>query len=322
VRPTVYHLVSFCTSFALPPVSLGRRFSILNRNGILAADRIRLKLAEQRAAGDENLITEEEEDLLMYALNTLQVDRSNSSTISSAPPGETSFPASITSRPSFHSGFSTAESTSTSLYPMSALSSPISPGHDSSFSGIGTPRSYKRASNNLFGSGQFRDRSYIRAAKSSSSSNRSPHRGGSSEPEQFSQIDETSEVEQSPGLGEEDQIRIQVPAVVEDRAGYIASGSEGSSGSGSSDHRRVLPGTGLTVAQARRMSRALERALSSMSSEDENGDLMDEETILAPPLARSFPKGSNGNQNHGPLLLSQVSAPPSFRARHTCLWWT
>ena len=269
----------------------------------------------------------------MYALGTLQVDRSNSSTISSAPPGETSFPASVASRPSFHSGFSTAESTSTSLYPMSALSSPISLGHGPS---NGTPRSYKRVSNNLFGSGQFRDRSYIRAAKSSSSSsssNRSPtssttgtgaerpHQGGSSEPEQFSQIDEMSEVEQGPGLGEEDQIRIQVPAVVEDRAGYIASGSEGSSGSGSSDHRRVLPGTGLTVAQARRMSRALERALSSMSSEDENGDL-DEETILAPPLARSFPKGSNSNQNHGPLLLSQVSAPPSFRARHTCLWWT
>ena len=128
-----------------------------------------------------------------------------------------------------------------------------------------------------------------------------------------------SEVEQSPWLGEEDQVRIQVPAVVEERAGYIASGSEGSSGSGSSDQRRVLPGTGLTVAQARRMSRALERALSSMSSEDENGDL-DEETILTPPLARSFPRGSSSNQNHSPLLLPQVSTPPFLCARHTCLW--
>lgn len=207
--------------------------------------------------------------------------------------------------------------------------------HDPRLSGNGTPRSYKRASNNLFGSGQFRDRSYIRAAKSSSG-NRSPAsptgagagaerpHHASSELEQYSQIDETSEVEHGPGLAEDDQIRIQVPpVVVEDRAGYTASGSERSSGSGSgSSDQRVLPGTELTIAQARRMSRALERALSSISSEDENGDLMDDETILAPPLARSFPKGSNSNQNHGPLLPPQVSAPPNFRAQHTCLWWT
>jgi hypothetical protein len=106
VRFTLVHTVS-SIAHLLYPVSLGRRFSILNRNGILAADRIRSKLAEQRAAGDENRITEEEEDLLMYALSSLQIDRSNSSTISSAPPGETSFPASVTSRPSFHSAFST-----------------------------------------------------------------------------------------------------------------------------------------------------------------------------------------------------------------------
>ena len=133
---------------------------------------------------------------------------------------------------------------------MSAVASPISPTHDLSFSGNGAPRSYRRASNNLFGSAQFRDRSYIRTARSNnSSSNRSltpstadrPYRSGSSEPELFSQIDEMSEVEQSPWLGEEDQVRIQVPAVVEERAGYIASGSEGSSGSGSSDQRRCYP---------------------------------------------------------------------------------
>jgi len=211
---------------------------------------------------------------------------------------------------------------------MSALSPATLAPHDPPFSGNGTPRSYKRASNNLFGSGQFRDRSYIRAAKSSSGS-RSPAsptgagaeraHHGSSEYDHFSQIDETSEVEHSPGLVEEDQIRIQVPpVVVEDRAGYTASGSERSS---ATSDRRVLPGTEFTIAQARRMSRALERALSSMSSEDENGDLMDqdEETILAPPLARSFPRGTTSNQNHGPLLPSQVSAPPNFRARHTCL---
>jgi hypothetical protein len=266
----------------------------------------------------------------MYALSSLQINTSNNSTISSAPPGETTFPASVPSRPSAHSS---AEFTSTSLYPMSALSPSTLTPHDPPLSANGTPRSYKRASNNLFGSGQFRDRSYIRAAKSSSG-NRSPAsptgasaeraHHGLSELEQFSQIDETSEVEHGPGFVEEDRIRIQVsPVVVEDRAGYTASGSERSSESGSID-RRVLPGTELTIAQARRMSRALERALSSMSSEDENesGDLMDDETILAPPLARSFPKGSNGNQNHGPLLPSQVSAPPNFRARHTCLWWT
>jgi len=259
----------------------------------------------------------------MYTLSSLQIDRSNNLTISSAPPGETNFPASVTSRPSFHSAFSAAESTSTSLYPMSALSSSTLTTQDPPFSGNGTPRSYRRASNNLFGSGQFRDRSYIRTARSGNG-NRSlafstGAESGSSEPEQFSQIDETSEVEHGPGLAEEDQIRIQVsPAVVEDKAGYTASGSEGSSGS----DRRMLPGTELTVAQARRMSRALERALSSLSSEDENGDLMDEETILAPPLARSFPRGSNSNQNLSPLLPSQVSPPPSLRARHTCMWWT
>lgn len=264
----------------------------------------------------------------MYALSSLQIPRSNNSSISSAPPGESSFPASVTSRPSFNSAFPTAELTSTSLYPMSALSPPTLTPQEPPFSANGTPRSYRRASNNLFGSGQFRDRSYIRTARTTNG-NRSPVSpigAGAERPhyrpselEQFAQIDETSEVEHSPGLEEDDQIRFQVsPVVVDDKAGYIASGSEGSSGSGGSD-RRVLPGTDLTVAQARRMSRALERALSSISSEDENGDPMDDETILAPPLARSFPRGSNGNQNHSPLLPSQVSAPPSLRARYTCL---
>ena len=210
MRPPVYRPLPFCSSSPLPPVSLGQRFSILNRNGTLLADKIRSKLAEQRAAGDENLITEEEEDFLLFTLGTFQIDRSNTSAVSSASPDETSVPASVTSCPSFHSGFSTAESTSTSLYPMSVVASPISPTHDLSFSGNGAPHSYRCASNNLFGSAQFRDRSYIRTARSNSSSNRSlmpstadrPYRSGSSEPEQFSQIDGMSEVEQSPWLGE------------------------------------------------------------------------------------------------------------------------
>ena len=73
----------------------------------------------------------------------------------------------------------------------------------------------------------------------------------------------------------------------------------------------MLPGTGLTVAQAWQMSSELERALSSMSFQDENGDF-DEETILAPPLARGFPKGSSGNQNHGPRC--EYSSLPSCTA--------
>ena len=76
---------------------------------------------------------------------------------------------------------------------------------------------------------QIRDRSYIRTARSNSSSDRSLtpstterlYQGRSSEHEQFSQIDEMSGVEQSPWLSEEVQVRIQVPAVVEEVLGTL-----------------------------------------------------------------------------------------------------
>lgn len=88
------------------------------------------------------------------------------------------------------------------------------------------------------------------------------------------------------------------------KAGYSASGSEGSSRSSRSrsNDQRVLPGAELTITQVWCMSCALKHALSSISSDNENGDLMDNEMILALPLARCFPKGSNSNQNHSPLL--------------------
>ncbi|KAK0240316.1 hypothetical protein EDD85DRAFT_950149 [Armillaria nabsnona] len=133
----------FRTSLILPDLS--RRFSVLrSSSGVpLSADALRSKLAEQRARGSENQVTEEEEDMIFESLG---LGRSRPST-----------PARSQEQASDGGARQSSHSSTT-------IGSSYSP---SSSSRAG---SMKRYSNNLFGSGKLRDYTYMRTAHNKSHS--------------------------------------------------------------------------------------------------------------------------------------------------------
>ncbi|KAK0459548.1 uncharacterized protein EV420DRAFT_272427 [Desarmillaria tabescens] len=133
----------FRTSLILPDLS--RRFSVLRSSSgaPLSADALRSKLAEQRARGLENQVTEEEEDMI---LESLGLGRSRPST-----------PARSQEQASDGGARQSSHSSTT-------IGSSYSP---SSSSRAG---SMKRYSNNLFGSGKLRDYTYMRTAHNKSHS--------------------------------------------------------------------------------------------------------------------------------------------------------
>ena len=135
--------------------SLTRRFTLLRTStgDPVSLEDLRSRFAEQRARGAPNQITEEEEDMILETLGRL---RAKNAVISDA---EASRPLMNTeTSPDRHSRSS--NTTSSTIYPVSSVSSSSS-------------RYAKRYSNNLFGSGRFRD-NYIRSLSSQrSTSNRS-----------------------------------------------------------------------------------------------------------------------------------------------------
>ncbi|KAF8894697.1 hypothetical protein BD779DRAFT_1669167 [Infundibulicybe gibba] len=137
----------FRTSLILPDLS--RRFSLLRSSSgdPVSFEHLRSRLAEQRARGAEHQISVEEEDMILETLgkiraknSTLSVDRSQESILDGAE---------LPSRQSIRS-------TSTVT---SSVNPPASPSS--------TGRSTKRYSNNLFGSGRFRDYTYMRSVAQS-----------------------------------------------------------------------------------------------------------------------------------------------------------
>lgn len=129
---------------------------------------IRSRIAEKRAKGANTAITEDEENLLVDALQQMRENESLTQGASFAHQSPTSAPHSISS----FGGSSirqSAQSTSSSLT-HSILSFTDSPGG----------RSSKRHSNNLF-AGQFRELQYIRKARDRQGSNRSLLSGSQSD---------------------------------------------------------------------------------------------------------------------------------------------
>ncbi|KAG9124148.1 hypothetical protein FRC07_012654 [Ceratobasidium sp. 392] len=132
----------FRTSLILPDLS--RRFTLLRaQNGEpLSIEDVRSRLAQQRANGHENQVTEEEEEIMIDALiRAHSIDPTASASDSDQ-------------------GYVTAngnESTFGGRYDSSELPSPVS-------------SSSKRHSNNMFGSGRARDQNYIRSATKSNAS--------------------------------------------------------------------------------------------------------------------------------------------------------
>ncbi|KAF9477380.1 hypothetical protein BDN70DRAFT_881285 [Pholiota conissans] len=136
----------FRTSLILPDLS--RRFSLLRSatGDPVSVDNLRARLANQRARGAPNHISEEEEDMLLETLGRLRSRATPS-------PGASQEQISQGEDGIRNSVRSTGTTTS---------SIPSSPG-----------RSTKRYSNNLFGSGRLRDYTYLKSVASSKGSNAS-----------------------------------------------------------------------------------------------------------------------------------------------------
>ena len=122
---------------AADTTSLSRRFTLLRKpTGESATlDDLRGKFAEQRARGAENQISEEEEDMILETLGRIRAKNAG------------------------YKGRGTDESSGMiSNAPPSA--SQLSLRSSASISAVRSP---KRYSNNLFGSGKFRDYTYVRS---------------------------------------------------------------------------------------------------------------------------------------------------------------
>ncbi|KAI0691190.1 hypothetical protein BC835DRAFT_1417305 [Cytidiella melzeri] len=159
--------------------SLTRRFSVLrNSSGEpIGLDEIKSKLAEQRARGAENRVSEEEEDMILEALSRLRTKGPNSRPDVTDPQDERMMGgygdggSRLSESPSFAGGQSVRSTTSTS----SGLHGSPSIASMSSTKGSQVGR---RMSNNLFGSGKFQDHTYMRTAyqqrTTTSTSSRAP----------------------------------------------------------------------------------------------------------------------------------------------------
>jgi serine/arginine repetitive matrix protein 2 len=115
------------------PLSLSRRFTVLRAasGDPVSLDDLKNKLADQRARGAENYLSEEETDMFLQTLGRIRSKPSASSTSSDS-----------THSPARESIRSTETTTS---------------------SATSTSASSKRYSNNMFGSGKFRDHTYLRS---------------------------------------------------------------------------------------------------------------------------------------------------------------
>lgn len=137
--------------------SLSRRFTLLRTSSgdPVSLEDLRTRFAEQRARGAENQISEEEEDMILEALSRLRASTSSSTGGAREGDGSTSR-AEVNSTYQASLGRHSVQSTNT-------MASSTPPGSITSSPG---GRSSKRYSNNLFGSGRFRDYTYIRNASS------------------------------------------------------------------------------------------------------------------------------------------------------------
>ncbi|KAF8061570.1 hypothetical protein FPV67DRAFT_286113 [Lyophyllum atratum] len=131
----------FRTSLILPDLS--RRFSLLRSSSgePVALDVLRSRLADQRARGAANHISEEEEEMIFDTLRNFRSKPSGSAQQSSES-------VSALETDDFRQSTSTVQSSTPSS--TSVTSSP-------------TGRGAKRYSNNLFGSGRFNDYNYMRS---------------------------------------------------------------------------------------------------------------------------------------------------------------
>ncbi|EIW60763.1 uncharacterized protein TRAVEDRAFT_71059 [Trametes versicolor FP-101664 SS1] len=174
VLPSLPPASDFRTSLILP--DLTRRFSVLqNSTGEpIGLDELKSKFAEQRARGSQNQVTEEEEDMILEALGRLHGRKPRTQ-------GQHSGYESSESRP--NGGDGDDEDTDAMRQSVRSSNSATTPSlhgaaSNASLSSAKGSHSGRRMSNNLFGSGKFRDQAYFMRNTNPSTGRRSGRGGG------------------------------------------------------------------------------------------------------------------------------------------------
>ncbi|TBU46979.1 hypothetical protein BD309DRAFT_952854 [Dichomitus squalens] len=154
--PSLPPASDFRTSLILP--DLTRRFSVLrNSSGEpIGLDELKYKFAEQRARGSQNQVTEEEEDMILEALGRFHgKNRSRGKQkelVDAGGRGNGTDCEDDDADPVRHSVRSSDSATTPSLHGAPSMAS---------ISSAKGSISSRRMSNNLFGSGKFRDQAYF-----------------------------------------------------------------------------------------------------------------------------------------------------------------
>ena len=136
--------------------SLARRFTLLRSEDgeLVGLEHLKARFAEQRARGAPNQVSEEEESMILEALGRMRVRTAA---------------AEQQADPLSYSGISLRQSSTNSLdTSTSSLMGNIVGNLSPTPAPKNTKRAQKRYSNNLFGSGKFRDDVYIRTVRGGS----------------------------------------------------------------------------------------------------------------------------------------------------------
>ncbi|TFK88789.1 hypothetical protein K466DRAFT_520221 [Polyporus arcularius HHB13444] len=171
VLPSLPPASDFRTSLILP--GLTRRFSVLrNSSGEpIGLDELKNKLAEQRARGSQHLVTEEEEDMILEALGRFHT-RSRSRG-KQQQQQQSAYDESEARASGAEAEDDDTDPIRQSVRSSDSVTSPSLRGAPSiaSISSTKGSQTSRRMSNNLFGSGKFRDQAYLLR-------NTTPRRGG------------------------------------------------------------------------------------------------------------------------------------------------
>ncbi|GLB35396.1 hypothetical protein LshimejAT787_0209610 [Lyophyllum shimeji] len=278
----------FRTSLILPDLS--RRFSLLRSSTgePVGLDVLRSRLADQRARGTANHISEEEEEMLFDTLRSLRA-RTNGSAQQSAD----SLSASGT-EDARQSTISSVQSTH-SLAPSSA-----------SITSSPSGRSTKRYSNNLFGSGRFNDYNYLRTVAKERSRTQSltptesSNRGNTSDSFRSTTPD-------SSGVSSSAQSSLKVsentPSV---RSAPLAAPAPFGDQVVSAAEYRLSKTLGPSA--LKRASMAIEEVIREFEEEEE----ADDEIVM--PRSTPIPRGNAGHPPSDPARNSALSQSSIFEA--------
>jgi serine/arginine repetitive matrix protein 2 len=261
--------------------SLTRRFSLLQSSSgdLVPLDQLRSRLAEQRARGAENHISEEEEDMILETLRGIR-----SKTAGTAQKSQES----IRERddPSFRQSIQSTNTVESSLPPSSVSSSP-------------SGRSAKRYSNNLFGSGRFRDYTYLRNATRNGSSRTqslTPTESSQNFPGNTSSVTDSLRPITPENNGLTSSTQSSPNEVFEQPAALVLTGSYGEQPLSVAEYR-ITKTLGPSV--LKRASLALEEAIKELEEEAED-------EIVMPRRSTPIPRATVEQPSHSPETVVRI----------------